>query len=141
MTASSSVQDARRIPLGRPGVGQPAARTAEMLRVDHAGEFAAVHIYRAQRAVFEGRKGREAVSTDLTEMEGHEQVHLNRFEALLNERRVRPTAMTPVMSSARSASTNSPVTPRQARAGSTPRIVQKPSAAPGRCSVASGHSR
>ena len=90
------MSDARRIPLPRPGIGASKARMAEILRVDHAGEFAAVHIYRAQRAVFEGRKGREAVSADLTEMEGHEQVHLDRFEALLNERRVRPTAMTPV---------------------------------------------
>lgn len=90
------MSDARRIPLPRPGIGASKARMAEILRVDHAGEFAAVHIYRAQRAVFEGRRGREAVSSDLTEMEGHEQVHLDRFEALLNERRVRPTAMTPV---------------------------------------------
>lgn len=96
MTASSSVQDARRIPLGRPGVGQPAARTAEMLRVDHAGEFAAVHIYRAQRAVLEGRRGKEQISADLTEMEGHEAVHLARFEQLLTENRVRPTAMIPL---------------------------------------------
>ena len=35
----------------RPGPGGPEARTAEMLRVDHAGELAAVHIYRGQRAV------------------------------------------------------------------------------------------
>jgi len=69
---------------------------AEILRVDHAGEYAAVHIYRAQRAVFEGRPGKAAIGADLTEMEGHEAVHLKRFEALLNERRVRPTALTPV---------------------------------------------
>ncbi len=96
MTASSSVPDARRIPLGRPGVGQQAARTAEILRVDHAGEFAAVHIYRAQRAVLEGRKGKDQISADLTEMEGHEAVHLARFEQLLTENRVRPTAMIPL---------------------------------------------
>jgi ubiquinone biosynthesis monooxygenase Coq7 len=35
----------------RPGRGAEAARTAEALRVDHAGELAAVHIYRGQRAV------------------------------------------------------------------------------------------
>ena len=50
MTQSAeAVSAARRIPLARPGVGQDKARLAEMLRVDHAGEFAAVHIYRAQR--------------------------------------------------------------------------------------------
>ncbi|MDZ4376081.1 MAG: demethoxyubiquinone hydroxylase family protein, partial [Phenylobacterium sp.] len=52
----------RRIPLARPGRGASQRRRAEILRVDHAGEYAAVHIYRAQRAVFEGRSGREAVA-------------------------------------------------------------------------------
>ena len=94
--ASDTVAAARRIPLPRPGVGQTRARMAEMLRVDHAGEFAAVHIYRAQRAVLEGRKGKAAIAADLTEMEGHEAVHLARFEALLTEYRVRPTAMIPL---------------------------------------------
>jgi ubiquinone biosynthesis monooxygenase Coq7 len=94
--ASDTVAAARRVPLPRPGVGQTRARMAEMLRVDHAGEFAAVHIYRAQRAVLEGRKGKAAIAADLTEMEGHEAVHLARFEALLTENRVRPTAMIPL---------------------------------------------
>ena len=97
MTQSAeAVSAARRIPLARPGVGQDKARLAEMLRVDHAGEFAAVHIYRAQRAVLEGRKGKDAIAADLTEMEGHEAVHLARFETLLTENRVRPTAMIPL---------------------------------------------
>lgn len=68
----------------------------EILRVDHAGEYAAVQIYRAQRAVFEGRQGRDAIAADMAEMERQEQVHLDRFNALLNERRVRPTAMIPL---------------------------------------------
>ena len=86
----------RRIPLARPGVGASRRRRAEILRVDHAGEYAAVHIYRAQRAVFEGRSGREAIAADMAEMQGQEAVHLARFEALLNAERVRPTVMTPV---------------------------------------------
>jgi len=97
MTQSAEdIAAARRIPLPRPGVGQDKARLAEILRVDHAGEFAAVHIYRAQRAVLEGRKGKDAIAADLTEMEGHEAVHLARFETLLTENRVRPTAMIPL---------------------------------------------
>ena len=88
--------DHRRIPLPRPGQGAARARMAEILRVDHAGEYAAVQIYRAQRAVFEGRSGRDAIAADLGEMEAQEAVHLARFDALLNERRVRPTVMTPV---------------------------------------------
>lgn len=88
--------DPRRIPLGRPGRGASRRRRAEILRVDHAGEYAAVHIYRAQRAVFEGRAGRETVAADMEGMQAQEAVHLARFEALLNAERVRPTLMTPV---------------------------------------------
>lgn len=87
---------ARDIPLPRPGLGETRRRMAEIIRVDHAGEYAAVHIYRAQRAVLEGRKGQDRVAADLTEMEGHEAVHLARFDALLNERGVRPTALMPL---------------------------------------------
>lgn len=71
-------------------------RRAEILRVDHAGEYAAVHIYRAQQAVFAGRAGHQALAADMGEMAGQEAVHLARFEALLNAERVRPTVMTPV---------------------------------------------
>jgi ubiquinone biosynthesis monooxygenase Coq7 len=77
-------------------MGASRRRRAEILRVDHAGEYAAVHIYRAQRAVFEGRAGRESIAADMAEMQGQEAVHLARFEALLNAERVRPTVMTPV---------------------------------------------
>ena len=86
----------RRIPLARPGRGASQRRRAEILRVDHAGEYAAVHIYRAQRAVFEGRAGRESIAADMGGMQAQEAVHLARFDALLNGERVRPTIMTPV---------------------------------------------
>ena len=76
MTASSSASPY--IPLARPGVGQTRERMAQMMRVDHAGEFAAVHIYRAQRAILEGRKGKDQIASDLT------------------ENRLRPTAMIPL---------------------------------------------
>lgn len=85
-----------RVPLPRPGRGASRRRRAEILRVDHAGEYAAVQIYRAQRAVFAGRRGREAIATDMAEMQSQEAVHLARFEALLKAEGVRPTAMTPV---------------------------------------------
>lgn len=94
--APDPVTDTRRIPLPRPGVGASKRRRAEILRVDHAGEYAAVHIYRAQRAVFEGRKGKDVIAADMEEMQGQEQVHLERFQALLAAERVRPTVMTPV---------------------------------------------
>jgi ubiquinone biosynthesis monooxygenase Coq7 len=86
----------RRIPLARPGRGASRRRRAEILRVDHAGEYGAVHIYRAQRAVFEGRAGRETIAADMAEMQDQEAVHLARFEALLNAERVRPTLLIPL---------------------------------------------
>lgn len=80
----------------RPGVGGVSARLAEILRVDHAGELGAVHIYRGQRAVLGASKGHERIAGQLEEMEGHEAVHLARFDQLLNEHQVRPTVMTPL---------------------------------------------
>ncbi|MDO9433214.1 MAG: demethoxyubiquinone hydroxylase family protein [Pseudomonadota bacterium] len=80
----------------RPGVGAVSARLAEILRVDHAGELGAVHIYRGQRAVLGASKGHERIAGQLAEMEGHEAVHLARFDQLLNEHQVRPTVMTPL---------------------------------------------
>lgn len=80
----------------RPGQGAWSARMAEILRVDHAGELGAVHIYRGQRAVLGEAPGRERVAGQLAEMEGHEAEHLARFDRLLTERRVRPTALAPV---------------------------------------------
>jgi len=88
--------DARAIPLPRPGQGSGRARLAEILRVDHAGELGAVHIYRGQRAVFAAAKGREAISDQLGEMEGHEAVHLKAFDALLTDHGIRPTLFTPL---------------------------------------------
>ena len=94
--SSPEAGPARPVRLPHPGRGASRRRRAEILRVDHAGEYAAVHIYRAQRAVFEGRPGKEAIAADMGEMQGQEAVHLARFEALLNAERVRPTVMTPV---------------------------------------------
>ncbi|HWF01090.1 MAG TPA: demethoxyubiquinone hydroxylase family protein [Caulobacteraceae bacterium] len=79
----------------RPGPGGQQARLAQILRVDHAGELGAVWIYRGQRAVMEAG-GREPIATQLAAMEDHEARHLQRFEALLAERRVRPTLLAPL---------------------------------------------
>lgn len=96
MPPEADLSAERRIPLDRPGRGASRARRAEILRVDHAGEYAAVHIYRAQKAVFEGRAGKAAIAADMGEMQDQEAVHLARFEALLTAEGVRPTVMTPV---------------------------------------------
>jgi ubiquinone biosynthesis monooxygenase Coq7 len=80
----------------RPGTGALSARLAEILRVDHAGELGAVAIYRGQRAVLGEAKACERTAGQLAEMETQEAEHLARFDALLTERRVRPTALAPV---------------------------------------------
>ena len=71
-------------------------RIAEMLRVDHAGEYGAVAIYRGQQAVFKRSAKTQAIAAQLAEMEAEEQKHLDAFDKLLVERNVRPTAMTPI---------------------------------------------
>lgn len=76
----------------RPGSGAQAARLAEILRVDHAGELAAVQIYRGQKAVMGGTPA----GARFADLEAQEAVHLARFETLLTQRGVRPTALTPV---------------------------------------------
>src|SRR5579859_5971489 len=80
----------------RPGRDAPAARLAEILRVDHAGELGAVHIYRGQRAVLNRAPGKDRIAFQLQEMEGHEAEHLAAFDRLLTERQVRPTLMAPL---------------------------------------------
>jgi ubiquinone biosynthesis monooxygenase Coq7 len=87
--------EARAVP-ARPGPGGPAARLAEILRVDHAGELGAVHIYRGQRAVLNRARGQDRIAWQLQEMEAQEAVHLAAFDRLLTERRVRPTLMAPL---------------------------------------------
>ncbi|MDP3658590.1 demethoxyubiquinone hydroxylase family protein [Phenylobacterium sp.] len=80
----------------RPGTGARADRLAEILRVDHAGELGAVSIYRGQRAVLGEAASQVRIAGQLQEMEAHEARHLARFETLLSERRVRPTALAPI---------------------------------------------
>jgi ubiquinone biosynthesis monooxygenase Coq7 len=80
----------------KPGAGSERARLAEILRVDHAGELGAVHIYRGQRAVLGRAAGHERLAGQLAEMEAQEAEHLARFDRLLTEHRVRPTALAPV---------------------------------------------
>ena len=80
----------------RPASPGPEANSdlAAMIRVDHAGADGAVRIYEGQLAVLSAR-GSAAVGT-IRHMAEQEQRHLKAFDALVNERRVRPTALEPV---------------------------------------------
>ena len=80
----------------RPGLSAPAARLAEILRVDHAGELAAVHIYRGQRAVLQPAPAKSRIADQLAQMQSQEAEHLAAFDRLLTERRVRPSLLTPL---------------------------------------------
>lgn len=80
----------------RPGPRE--SRLAEMLRVDHAGEYGAVEIYRGQRAVFAALPEKAPTAALLKEMEEGEAAHLKTFDRLLDERGVRPTLLAPVWS-------------------------------------------
>jgi ubiquinone biosynthesis monooxygenase Coq7 len=64
-----------------------------MLRVDQAGEYGATRIYAGQLAVLR-RNCSEAKL--IARMAAQEQRHLDRFNQLIAERRVRPTALQPL---------------------------------------------
>lgn len=67
-----------------------------MLRVDHAGEYGAVRIYEGQRAVFAAIPGKEKICALVDEMAAQEQSHLETFDRLLNEHKIRPTVLGPL---------------------------------------------
>jgi len=80
--------------LNRPG--PRAARIREMLRVDHAGEYGAVQIYKGQRAVFDKLPHKARIAGLLKEMEEGEYEHLQAFDDLLMEHKSRPTVFAPI---------------------------------------------
>ncbi len=80
---------------GQPGRARRSA-IEEMIRVDHAGEYGAVRIYEGQRAVFRNLPHKQEIADALERMAKDEEVHLTRFNELVNERHVRPTAFTPI---------------------------------------------
>ena len=79
-----------------PGQDVRERRLAEMIRVDHAGEYGAVQIYRGQRAVFDRIEGKAHAARVIADMEAGEQEHLKTFDRMIAERGVRPTAMAPL---------------------------------------------
>ena len=75
----------------RPGDRRP--DRASMLRVDQAGEYGATRIYAGQLAVL---RSNSTASKLIARMNSQEQRHLERFNALMAKRRVRPTALQPM---------------------------------------------
>ena len=65
----------------------------EIIRVDHAGEYGATRIYDGQIAVF-GKDSK--IGKTIQHMADQEQEHIEKFNDLLIEKRVRPTALLPL---------------------------------------------
>ena len=65
---------------------------ARIIRVDQAGEYGAKRIYEGQLSVLSGT----ADENVLREMADTEVVHLDTFNKLMVERRVRPTVLAPL---------------------------------------------
>jgi ubiquinone biosynthesis monooxygenase Coq7 len=80
----------------KPAAPGNATDIDSMIRVDHAGEYGAVRIYEGQLAVLRNRKGAERSVETIKHMAEQEQRHLKAFDKLVNERKVRPTALEPV---------------------------------------------
>jgi ubiquinone biosynthesis monooxygenase Coq7 len=87
-TTSPKITGGDRLP------GDPDRKTLveRMIRVDQAGEYGAARIYKGQLAVL----GRSPVGDTIRHMAEQEQKHLDGFNRLIAERRVRPTALTPL---------------------------------------------
>jgi ubiquinone biosynthesis monooxygenase Coq7 len=74
-----------------PGDRPEATEVHRMIRVDHAGEYGAARIYAGQLAVL----GRGRKADVLRHMRDQEQAHLDTFNDLVADRRVRPTVLLP----------------------------------------------
>ena len=89
---TNTAKNSRPGPVYLPGDPTPSEQVARMIRVDHAGEFGAVRIYAGQLSVLHNR----ACEPVIRHMADQEQRHLETFEAMLVERRVRPTVLGPL---------------------------------------------
>jgi 3-demethoxyubiquinol 3-hydroxylase len=79
-------------PLRLPGDPPADELVRRMIRVDQAGEYGAARIYAGQLAVL----ARSPSAPVLRRMAEQEDRHLREFDRLMVERRVRPTALSPL---------------------------------------------
>lgn len=75
----------------RPGDRRPDRES--MLRVNQAGEYGATRIYAGQLAILRPNGSQAKL---IARMAAQEERHLKRFNALMTDRRVRPTALQPL---------------------------------------------
>ena len=79
-------------PKRMPGDPTRDERLAQLVRVDHAGEYGAVRIYEGQLAVL----GRTPDGPTIEHMADQEREHLATFNQMIVKNRVRPTALMPL---------------------------------------------
>lgn len=75
-----------------PGSRKPSDAVSDAIRVNHAGEYGARRIYEGQLAVLKGKKS----AAKIREMHEQELEHLQTFDNLIRERKVRPSALMPL---------------------------------------------
>jgi ubiquinone biosynthesis monooxygenase Coq7 len=88
----NGVRRGRRSAHRLPGDPTRDEQIARVIRVDHAGEYGARRIYEGQLAVLRQAPSGPAIA----DMHAQELRHLAAFEALIGDRRVRPTALQPL---------------------------------------------
>ncbi len=69
---------------------------AAMIRVDHAGEFGALRIYKGQLAVLSQLPSAKRNAASIAQMAAQEQKHFDTFSEMVRTRGVRPTALEPL---------------------------------------------
>jgi ubiquinone biosynthesis monooxygenase Coq7 len=75
-----------------PGDSDRRRMVERILRVDQAGELGAVRIYQGQMAIL----GKAKAGAVIGRMAEQEKAHLETFNRLIGERRVRPTLLSPL---------------------------------------------
>ena len=85
---SDEIKPTPRLPGGHAAENE----IARMIRVDHAGEHGAVRIYAGQLAVL----GHTKAGDTIRHMAAQEAEHLDTFDRLVAEHRVRPTVLSPI---------------------------------------------
>ena len=68
----------------------------EIIRVDHAGERAAIKIYEGQLLALKTIKQDEFLKNKIEEMKEHEKEHLEYFEKEIQKRKIKPTYLLPL---------------------------------------------
>ena len=93
MDRKQTINTKRQIRKKKERVSTDQSVLEEIIRVDHAGEFGATRIYDGQIAIF-GKKSK--IGKTIKHMADQEQEHIETFEKLILNYRVRPTALLPL---------------------------------------------